>query len=227
MSTQIKRLYQNGTEFVPITLSEAVVVNTRNITGFSQEITTLDKVLQTTLGFVGTNSVNIETLQTAVDTINENISQLSQNKQDKLTPGVGIEITDQGQINCTLTLDVFKVVDELPANPVENTIYIVPSDNTTSYNIFAEYIYVNNSWEKLGEIQAQVDLTSYYTKSEIDDKLIELNSEITEKIDALTESMQNISAEDVMYNGNPIVVTYNIPDDLYKDAVTNNNDLIV
>jgi hypothetical protein len=39
--------------------------------------------------------------------------------------------------------------------------------------------------------------------------------------------MQNISAEDVMYNGNPIVVTYNIPDDLYKDAVTNNNDLIV
>ena len=33
MSTQIKRLYQNSKEFVPITLAEAVVVNTTNIPG--------------------------------------------------------------------------------------------------------------------------------------------------------------------------------------------------
>ena len=33
MSTQIKRLYQNNQEFVPITLAEAVVVNTTNIHG--------------------------------------------------------------------------------------------------------------------------------------------------------------------------------------------------
>jgi hypothetical protein len=31
-TTQIKRLIQQGTEFVPITLSEAVVVNTDNLT---------------------------------------------------------------------------------------------------------------------------------------------------------------------------------------------------
>ena len=46
MSTQIKRLYQNNQEFVPITLAEAVVVNTTNIPGLkSLGITTLDKVI--------------------------------------------------------------------------------------------------------------------------------------------------------------------------------------
>ena len=44
--TEIKRLKQRGKDFVPITLAEAVVVNTQHIPGFStMEITTLDKIL--------------------------------------------------------------------------------------------------------------------------------------------------------------------------------------
>lgn len=47
MSTQIKRLYQNDQEFVPITLAEAVVVDATNIPGLQTlRITTLDKVLK-------------------------------------------------------------------------------------------------------------------------------------------------------------------------------------
>ena len=47
-TTQIKRLFQSNTEFVPITLAEAVVVNTSNVPGLSSlGITTLDKVLRT------------------------------------------------------------------------------------------------------------------------------------------------------------------------------------
>jgi hypothetical protein len=61
--TQIKRLFQSGTEFVPITLAEAVVVNTSSIPGLTNlGITTLDKVLRNTLGLVGNNAQNIETL---------------------------------------------------------------------------------------------------------------------------------------------------------------------
>jgi hypothetical protein len=61
--TQIKRLFQSGTEFVPITLAEAVVVNTSSIPGLTNlGITTLDKVLRNTLGLVGTNAQNIGTL---------------------------------------------------------------------------------------------------------------------------------------------------------------------
>ena len=65
MSTQIKRLYQSSTEFVPITLQEAVVVNTSSIPGLtSLGITTLDKVLRTTMGVIGTNASDINTLKT-------------------------------------------------------------------------------------------------------------------------------------------------------------------
>jgi hypothetical protein len=45
-TTQIKRLYQGNQEFVPITLSEAVVVNGTNISELNNTITTLDKVLR-------------------------------------------------------------------------------------------------------------------------------------------------------------------------------------
>jgi hypothetical protein len=61
--TQIKRLFQNNAEFVPITLAEAVVVNTSTIPGLANlGITTLDKVLKNTLGLVGNNAMNITTL---------------------------------------------------------------------------------------------------------------------------------------------------------------------
>ena len=44
--TDIKKLQQNGKEFVPITLAEAVVVNATNLQGYNTlGITTLDKVL--------------------------------------------------------------------------------------------------------------------------------------------------------------------------------------
>ena len=79
--TEIRRLFQQGKEFVPISLAEAVVVNTNNLPGFSSlKITTLDRVLYSLTGVVGTNSINIKNLQ---DT-----------KQDKLTAGNGIVIKD-------------------------------------------------------------------------------------------------------------------------------------
>lgn len=49
--TEIRRLFQQGKEFVPISLAEAVVVNTNNLPGFSSlKITTLDRVLYSLTG---------------------------------------------------------------------------------------------------------------------------------------------------------------------------------
>ena len=115
MSTQIKRLYQNNQEFVPITLAEAVVVNTTNIPGLqSLGITTLDKVLKTTLGVVGSNTLNIDTINRTLDSINDTL----QNKQDKLTAGDGITITPDGTISVTKTSTLgfqYKIVSILPS----------------------------------------------------------------------------------------------------------------
>ena len=145
--TEIRRLFQQGKEFVPISLAEAVVVNTNNLPGFnSLKITTLDRVLYSLTGVVGTNTINIKNLQ---DT-----------KQDKLTAGNGIVIKD-GVISTTANIgDIYKIVSTLPQASAEvtNTLYLVPgtSDNTEDgMNIFVEWLCdkvgETYKWEKLGK----------------------------------------------------------------------------
>ena len=63
-----------------------------------------------------------------------------------------------------------EVVTELPETGESNVIYLVPKQDTGDNNIFDEYIYVNNDWELIGN--TDIDLSNYYTKSEIDAKAI-------------------------------------------------------
>ena len=66
----------------------------------------------------------------------------------------------------------FVVVNELPQEGVEGTIYLVPLEEPdTQGNNYAEYIWVNNAWELLGKIGVSVDLSGYYTKTETDNLL--------------------------------------------------------
>ena len=175
--TEIRRLFQQGKEFVPISLAEAVVVNTNNIPGFnSLKITTLDKVLYNYAGVIGTNTINIKNLQ---DT-----------KQDKLTAGNGIVIKD-GVISTTANIgDIYKIVSTLPRASAEvtNTLYLVPgtSDNTEDgMNIFVEWLCVKvgetYKWEKLGESKATIDLSDYITSIPVTNSsgtIIKVNYEI-------------------------------------------------
>ena len=176
--TEIRRLFQQGKEFVPISLAEAIVVNTNNLPGFnSLRITTLDKVLYNLVGVVGTNTINIKNLQ---DT-----------KQDKLTAGNGIVIKD-GIISTTTTNigDIYKIVSTLPQASAEvtNILYLVPgtSDNTEDgMNIFVEWLCVKvgetYKWEKLGESKTTIDLSDYITSIPVTNSggiIIKVNYEI-------------------------------------------------
>lgn len=178
--TEIRRLFQQGKEFVPISLAEAVVVNTNNLPGFnSLKITTLDRVLYSLTGVVGTNTINIKNLQ---DT-----------KQDKLTAGNGIVIKD-GVISTTTNIgdigDIYKIVSTLPRASAEvtNTLYLVPgtSDNTENgMNIFVEWLCVKvgetYKWEKLGESKTTIDLSDYITSIPVTNSsgiIIKVNYEI-------------------------------------------------
>jgi len=60
-----------------------------------------------------------------------------------------------------------EIVNELPQVGDEDTIYLVPYQEAETGNIYKEYIYINNSWEELGSIPVEVDLSDYYTKSEV------------------------------------------------------------
>ena len=239
--TQIKRLSQNSVEFVPITLAEAVVVNTSTIPGLTTlGITTLDKVLRNTLGLVGNNAQNIETLGTNIQTLAGVVQQINgelQTKQDKLTAGVGITITknDQNQtvISVNHSLEIYKIVTseqwatikDNPGQNYENIIYFVPQPQETSVNgnIFKEFLCVLKdgiyTWEEFGTIQTDVDLSGYVT---------------VEEFEALQNNVANIRATGIFADnvitstGQQVIVQYAIPTNLYDDAVNiNTNDLIV
>lgn len=208
MSTQIKRLYQNNQEFVPITLAEAVVVNATNIPGLkSLGITTLDKVLKTTLGIVGTNTLSIDTINKTLTSINNTL----QNKQDKLTAGDGITISSDGVISVTNTSTLgfqYKIVTVLPSPPkkdYENIIYLVPNPEGVNGNIFIEYICINKDstyiWEQIGSLTTDVNLDDYVTKTEFN----ALKSIVLTAQDVTTSS------------GVAVTVNYNIPNNLYDE----------
>lgn len=208
MSTQIKRLYQNNQEFVPITLVEAVVVNATNIPGLkSLGITTLDKVLKTTLGIVGTNTLSIDTINKTLTSINNTL----QNKQDKLTAGDGITISPDGVISVTNTSTLgfqYKIVTVLPSPPrknYENIIYLVPNPGGVNGNIFTEYICINKDstyiWEQIGSLTTDVNLDDYVTKTEFN------------ALKSIALTAQDVTTS----SGVAVIVNYNIPDNLYDE----------
>ncbi len=171
--TDIKKLQQNGKEFVPITLAEAVVVNATNLQGYNKlGITTLDKVLNA-LAAVDYNQ------QSVITDIN--------NKLKSLQAGFS-----------------YQIVDKLPTPNVDclGTIYLVKGSDINQ-NKYAEYICIFNnaeySWEMLGIINSEVDLTGYVTKNDFD---------------AFTAVA--LTAEDVTDSlGNKVSVDYEIPKNLY------------
>ena len=171
--TDIKKLQQNGKEFVPITLAEAVVVNAENLQGYNTlGKTTLDKVLNAL-------AVVDYTQQTAITEIN--------NKLKSLKAGFS-----------------YQIVNKLPTPSIDclGTIYLVRGSDINQ-NKYAEYICIFNnaeySWEMLGIINSEVDLTGYVTKNDFD---------------AFTAIA--LTAEDVTDSlGNKVSVDYDIPRDLY------------
>ena len=233
--TQIKRLFQNNTEFVPITLSEAVVVNTSTIPGLTNlGITTLDKVLRNTLGLIGTNTQNIEKLGSNIITLTRVVDQINnelENKQDKLTAGVGISITkndqDQTVISVNHSLEIYKIITtetwntikDNPSQSYENVIYLVPQPSITSasQNVFKEFLCVFKDgvyqWEEFGTIQTKVDLSGYVTQGEF--------TALKDRVSNI--ELKGIFASDVFTStGQQVVIRYTIPSNLYDFAVNNN-----
>lgn len=73
------------------------------------------------------------------------------------------------------------IVNELPQTGQEDTIYLVPLAIPESQeNRYAEYVYINDTWELLGKIGIQVDLTDYYTKTQTNNLLDNKQDKITQ-----------------------------------------------
>lgn len=61
-----------------------------------------------------------------------------------------------------------EIVDQLPSVGETNIIYLVKKSGSAP-DIHDEYIFVDGKWEKIGD--TEIDLSNYYTRDEVDDKL--------------------------------------------------------
>lgn len=59
----------------------------------------------------------------------------------------------------------FEIVQVLPATGDAGKIYLVPHGGSSQQNIYDEYIYFNNAWEKIGT--TEVDLSNYVQYSDL------------------------------------------------------------
>lgn len=107
--------------------------------------------------------------------------------------GQGVEIEDDGTINCSLDPNPFIVPSDgnLPVEGQEGKIYLIPASNAGEQNVMLEYIYVNGAWEKFGEFKTEVDL-SQYAKTAETVKVIDLSAYSgQERIDVIDQHLAN------------------------------------
>lgn len=91
-------------------------------------------------------------------------------KQDKLTAGNGISITDN-VISLDYEFDLFEVVQTLPTDNIsDNKVYLVLDSNGNEGNTYLEYLYVDGKWEELGKFKVNVDLSGYATEQWVNEQ---------------------------------------------------------
>lgn len=96
---------------------------------------------------------------------------------------------------------LYSIVASLPTSNIDkNKIYIVASEEGVENNIYTEYIYTeNNTWEKLGEFKADIDLTPYVKKTQIADDTRNglMSAEDKIKLDSITNDSLLPNIDDV------------------------------
>lgn len=97
--------------------------------------------------------------------VDQILSQV-EGKQDTLTAGNGINISDDNVISVSLNFSLYEIVSSLPTDNIDNNkIYLVASSPSGTQNIYTEYLHTSKGWEILGQFKSDIDLSSYATKA--------------------------------------------------------------
>lgn len=101
-----------------------------------------------------------------IDKINEKLEHTVSKDQIGQPNGVaGLDSTGNVPIDqlSNISTNLFIVVSELPTEDIkEGKIYCIRDTSSTAQdNNYIEYAYINNKWEKVGEFQAEPDLSGY------------------------------------------------------------------
>lgn len=125
------------------------------------------------------------------------------------------ETYTQAEVNSligAISTMTIQVVQTLPTQDISTTtIYLVPSQTSETQNVYDEYIYVSNNWEKIGS--TDIDLSNYYTKSQVDNLVLPIGIWNTQT--------QGTNISDVIGNWQEINATYEDYDtDIEQDTYT-------
>lgn len=69
-------------------------------------------------------------------------------------------MTDINEAISSLTGFHFEIVQTLPATGETNVIYLVLKSSGETGNVYTEYAWINNAWEKLGDTQISIETLS-------------------------------------------------------------------
>ena len=93
------------------------------------------------------------------------------------------------------------IVNELPLVGSEDTLYFVPKTDTEESDMYDEYVWINNDWELIGEKQITVDLSDYYTKTEMN-SLLNGKTDAVKTLGGYTSQIRNNGVDIVISNVN-------------------------
>lgn len=94
------------------------------------------------------------------------------------------------------------IVTELPIKGNPNTIYMVPNESSRTNDVYDEYIWVvttdSSGWEFLGNKHVEVDLSNYYTQTQVDTAISDLEARSTAAIALKVDKVEGkqLSTED-------------------------------
>lgn len=97
----------------------------------------------------------------------------------------GTSVKGAGDIHIDLTL--YKVVSALPTSGIDATKIYLVKDSSVDDNLYSEYKYVDEKWEKLGSFRSSVDLEPYA-------KTDYVNAQLATKVDK--QSGKGLSTND-------------------------------
>ena len=154
--------------------------------------TNADNIAQNTAD-IAKNTTAIQTNAKHIDSISETIAQTYATKteldavEDKIPDVSGFATTtyvdtEIAKINGIEYIKV-QALPEQPTPGHEKAIYLIQTTSTGS-NLFDEYIWFENRWELFGT--AEIDLSDYYTKEEVDDLIPDISGKLDSSVAAAT-----------------------------------------
>ena len=112
------------------------------------------------------HSPDIERLQEQIEEARRKLADAVM-KDSVGAPGGVASLDGNGNIPTSqlgnVDVDIFMIVNELPTENIKNNkIYCVKDTTSTDENnTYIEYAYINNAWEKVGQFQAEPNLSGY------------------------------------------------------------------